>query len=221
MAIDYDKLYKEISVARIKSRKIDTTGKIWPSSLGDNCELALRYLFEGATQEKKYTHHGKENKIGDKIHDEIQKDLTFRFGDKVEIEAKIKHIVEEVTISGKIDAILNKQLIIEIKSISQDDFDNKKKFDAKHRKYIRQVQWYMGVTGIKKSVLSYFNRVNGIHIVTFDVLADEAVFSLLVDRISRVIKKKGLLPDTRECQYCPFSYVCPSYKRPQWTKKSD
>lgn len=205
-----------MSVKRINARTWDSTGRLFPSSAGVNCELNLRYSFTGTEQQKQYVHHGKENKIGDAIHRELQKDFEERFGDKVEVEKYISHDIDGLTINGKVDIVLNGKLIIEIKTVKPGEG---KEVDPTH---VKQVQWYMGVLGIKKTVVSYFDRQNGIHINSFEVDYDEKMFLAIREKFQRVVNGgPRLRSDNRECKFCPYSYTCPNYKRPQWKKKGE
>jgi len=213
----YDKLFKKLAqrVNRKKAEKWRSPGKIFPSSAGVSCELKLRYDFTGADKSIDFIWHGCENIIGDAIHDYIQTNFKDAFGEKVEIEKYISLVVEGVKINGKVDIILEKNKIIEIKTVKATEG---KEPDITH---IKQVQWYMGVLGLNKAALCYINRENGIHINTFEIEFDERVFEKIKLKFARVIKGvKDLRSDTRECKYCPYKKICPSYKPvPRWVKK--
>lgn len=213
----YAALYKAIAIKtkKLADAKFNSTGKLFPSSSGVNCELFLRYNFTGAEKNIDFVWHGIENKIGDAIHAQIQKSFKEHLGDKVEIEKYITIVIEGLKINGKVDMILDGDKIIEIKTVKA----NEGKEPAPE--HIAQVQWYMGVLGLKKAVISYFNRENGIHIQSFTIEYDERAFEKIKEKFARVIRgDKNLRSDNRECKYCPYKKICPSYKFvPKWTKK--
>lgn len=213
----YDKLFKALAIKTKKASdaKFNSEGKLFPSSSGINCELNLRFAFTGAEKIVDFVWHGIENKIGDAIHAQIQKSFKEHFKDKVEIEKYITLEVEGLKINGKVDMILQGNLIIEIKTVKASEG---KEADPSH---IAQVQWYMGVLGLKKAVISYFNRENGIHIQSFDIEYDERAFQKIQEKFARVIKGvANLRSDTRECKYCPYKNICSQYKPvAKWQKK--
>jgi CRISPR/Cas system-associated exonuclease Cas4 (RecB family) len=212
---DWDALYKNVILTHKASRSFSMKGKIFPSSGGVGCELKLNHLFIGTEEKKQYNHHGIEDRIGNAIHREIQNAMKLRFGDNVEVEKPISYTILDLQINGKVDLVLKNQLIIEIKTVKSSEG---KSPEAEH---IKQVQWYMGVLGLKKAVISYFNRENGIHLNTFEVTYDEKVFEYIKGKFQRVIEGRGLKSDIRECKFCPFSWTCEQYKPPQWSKKKD
>ena len=81
----------------------------------------------------------------------------------------------------------------------------------------------MGVLGLKKAAISYFNRENGIHIHTFEIDYDEKAFEKIKEKFAKVIRgDKNLRSDTRECKYCPYKNICKFVKHvPKWQKKLD
>lgn len=211
----YDAIFKAVAI-KTKKRKEEgfrSTGKLYPSSSGVNCQLKLRYDFIGAEKSLDFIWHGAENVIGTAIHNWIQENFTEHFGDKVQIEKYITHVVEGLKINGKVDIILNNNKIIEIKTVKSSEG---KEPDKSH---IAQVQWYMGVLNLPKAAISYINRENGIHINTFEIDFDEVQFNRIVEKFAAVIRgDKNLRSDNRECKYCPYSKICSSYKKPSWKK---
>lgn len=215
----YDKLYKKLAQDSIlkKNMSFNSKGKIFPSSSGVNCELNLRYSFTGTEKSYDFIWHGCENKIGDAIHAVIQNQFIEAFKDNVEIEKYITHIVEGIKINAKVDIILLKKQIIEIKTVKSEEG---KEPDPAH---IKQVQWYMGITGLKTAIISYFNREKGTHINSFEIEFNQREFDKIVEKFARVIRgDKNLRSDTRECKFCPYKKTCSSYKAvPKWGNKKE
>lgn len=200
----WDNIYTRLS----KDRKIDKDenfvieGKVFASSAGEACEEKLRFQFLGTKKKFKDIWHGKEAKIGDVIHDEIQKDLKKKFGDRIEIEGVYPLEVEGVTINCRIDAIMNKELVMEFKTCKDSEGMKPKK------EHILQANFYMGVTGIKKAVISYFKRSNGLHIGSFHIDYDAKMYKDVVGKFKRVINGKFLKHSNKFCKFCPYSYKC-------------
>lgn len=206
----YDKLFKHLAIKRTKKRNLKwkSTGKLFPSSSGVGCELQLRYDFLGEEKEIDFVWHGCENIIGNAVHKWIQDNFIEQFGNNVEIEKYVTKIVEGLKINAKIDIILKKKTIIEIKTVKDTEGKEPKKKD------IAQVQWYMGVLGLDKAILSYFRRENGIHINSFEIPFDQGKFDRIVEKFAKVIRgDKNLRSDIRECGYCNYKVVCPNFSK--------
>jgi len=211
---DYDKLYKGLAIARKRDRdeSFKSVGKIFPSSAGTNCEQKLRYSFDGTDKKMDFVWHGCENRIGDAIHEWIQRNFIYQYGDKVEIEKWVEIEVEGVKIRGKVDIVLAKKKVIEIKTVKDKPI---RKPDLTH---VKQVQLYLGILGLKKAVISYFKRENGLHLNSFEIDFDQVMYDRILDKFAKVIQNRQLRTDTRECRFCPYSWTCSSYVRPQWGK---
>jgi len=211
----WNKLYKHLAIEENKkSLNWKSAGRIFPSSAGVNCEVKLRYSFVGENKKSDFIWWGCENKIGNAVHDVIQNNFRQKFGEKVQIELYISYVVEGVKINAKVDLVLNGNKVIEIKTVKSTEGKELKQEHAK------QVQWYLGVLGLKNGYVSYFNRENGIHIKTFKVEAEPKVFEHIKEKFAKVIRgDKNLRTDTRECEYCQYSWKCPSADRtPRWAK---
>ena len=180
----YDKLLKALAIKKNtkKATGWKSTGKLFPSSAGVECELNLRFGFTGADKSIDFIWHGCENVIGDAIHEYIQSNFKDAFGEKVEVEKYITLEVEGVKINGKVDIILEGNKIIELKTIKSTEG---KEPDPTH---IKQVQWYMGVLKLPKAAICYINRENGIHIATYEIEYDERAFERIKEKFARVIK---------------------------------
>jgi len=205
----YEKLYTTLA-KRTNGKFRYSKGKIFPSNLGMGCEQNLRYGFLGTEQKKDFIWAGCANVVGNAVHDFIQNNFKDAFGDEVIIEKYITKEIEGVRINGRVDMILNGRLY-EFKTVNKDKFSGEP--DKKH---LKQIQWYMGLLKKDKTVLSYFNRSDGLHLDSFEIDFDQKVYDNIVDKIKRVIKGKHLKTDTRECRFCPYSWTCESYKRPSW-----
>jgi len=207
----WDKLYKHLAVEQNKKRNDwKSTGRIFPSSSGVNCEVKLKYDFIGANKELNFIWHGCENKIGDVVHKFHQDNFKAKFGERVKIEQYAPYYVEGLKINAKYDILIDDKTLIDIKTVKKDEVEKN------HKKNTRQMQWYMGVLKLGKSYLSYFNRENGIHLKTLQVDFEQKVFDHIVDKFARVIRgAKNLRADTRECKFCPYTYTCEYYKK-QW-----
>jgi len=212
---EYAKLYKHLAQEENK-KSLDwkSTGRIFPSSSGINCELNLRYGFLGTDKKSDFTWYGCEFKIGDAIHEYIQNTFKQKFGKRVKVESWASYWVEDVKINAKIDLILDNKKIIELKTVKAAEGKEPKSKD------IKQVQWYMGVLKLDKAVLSYFNRENGVHISSFEIEFDQIAFDAIRNKFARVINgAKDLRSDTRECKFCSYSWKCPEAKYyPKWGK---
>jgi len=203
-----DLLYKTLAKKRTKKDSLSwkSTGKVFPSSAGTNCEQKLRYDFLGEDKELDFVWHGCENKIGNAIHDWVQENFVQHFGDKVECEMWVTKYIEGLRLNGKVDIDLNKKTLVEIKTV---DTKKYKGIDPPHED---QLQYYMGALGRDKAILSYINRVNGIHIESFEIEFDKARYERIIEKFAKVIRgAKNLRTDTRECPFCPYKKKCSSF----------
>jgi len=207
----WDKLYQHVAREfNKKSLSWRSTGRIFPSSAGTNCELKLKYDFLGTDRKSNFIWYGCEYKIGNSIHEWIQNNFKEKFGKRVKIEKRMSYYVEGIWIHGKYDILLDDIYLIEIKTVKESEVAKN------HKKNIRQVQWYMGVLKLNTAYISYFNRENGVHLRTFKIDFDQEVFNHTVNKFARIINNaKDLRSDTRECKYCYYSWKCPDYKK-QW-----
>jgi len=210
----WDLLYRHLAQEENK-KQLDwkSTGRVFPSSAGTNCELKLKYDYLGTDKKKDFIWWGCENKIGNAVHDWLQSNFIQKFGESVEVEKWVNYKIGEVKINGKLDILLYKKKVIEIKTVKIEEGKKLK------REHVMQLHWYMGVLGLTEGYISYFGRENGIHIKTFKVDFDQKMFDHIVRKFSRIINNaKDLRPDTRECKFCPYSYKCPSAKiTPRWS----
>lgn len=201
----WDGFFKKISQKRISKSYFKTEGKIFASSAGELCEWKLRHGFLGVLPVIDEPWPGKENKIGDAIHEQIQEDLRNQFGKKVEIEKFVSTYFGKLKVNCKIDAILHafkEPQILEIKTCKDSEGKTPK------REHFYQLQLYLGATGFKKGLLSYFKRSNGLHINTFEIEFDPQIYEEIKDKYIRVQEERDLVANTKSCKFCGYKHVC-------------
>jgi len=202
----YANLFEHISKKRKKGDIFYSEGRLFASWCGQTCEKQLRYNFDGVEKIIDDPWPGHEAQIGNAVHEEIQKDMELAFGEDVEIEQYYPITIAGVRINCKIDAILNGDTVIEMKSCKDSDGREPKP------EHYQQLQFYMGVTGIKKGVLSYFKRSNGRHRNSFTVDFDPDVYATILDKYERIVNNENLKVDQTSCRFCPYVHLCEDAK---------
>lgn len=196
----YSKIYKKLALNRKKNGHFKTKGKIFASWAGRKCEQSMRYDFEGIEKKPDIIWPYYEARIGDAIHAEIQKDFSYAFKDKVEVESFLRTKIMDVRINPKIDMIMNNK-VWEIKTVKDSE-------DMPRDKDLYQANFYMGISSMHKGILSYFNRSRGKHLATFELDFDEEMYNEVIEKFTRIINNDSLNKDEGECYFCNYKYLC-------------
>ncbi len=119
---------------------------------------------------------------------------------EVEVEKRISIDGKEYVIKGRIDLIVDNN-IIEIKSSRSDT-------NIPHEQHILQLKTYLWLTGYKKGLILYItsNRIAEYEIV--EALSDGEVSDL----VRSILSGEPAPRYQWECSYCPYALICPNKK---------
>jgi len=141
--------------------------------------------------------------MGNFVHDSLESFLIKNFNNtqtEVEVEKKISIDGKEITIKGRMDAVIennNEKIIVEIKSSRSDR-------GIPHENHKIQLKTYMWMTGIRKGLLLYITPDRITEFEEIEPMTDEEIMRLAEETI-----KMTKTPRYQwECKFCAFSKVC-------------
>ncbi|RLG78121.1 MAG: CRISPR-associated protein Cas4 [Thermoprotei archaeon] len=154
-------------------------------------ELALARIFEPVLI------------MGDLLHRGAEQVLKEIFGeDNVDVEVEVEREVvvegQSYVIRGRIDAIIG-DTIVEIKSGRSD-------VGIPHRHHIDQLRLYMWIKNFSKGLLLYITNDRITEYPVTQPMSDGEV----MDLVRSYLEMKLVPRYSWECNYCPYSVVCPS-----------
>ncbi len=183
------------------------------------CPRYWYFAFDGGEFEETSNAWGIANRdSGTASHDRIQKAM-FHAGI---LEAKeFKVISEDPPIFGYGDVMLNwegKQLLGEIKTVSNDDFNGKKERGKPKKSHLMQLLIYMKILKKGEAVLIYENK-NNHELLIFDIQlndtykgwAEYAFDWMKVVRkawVERTLPQKNYRSNAKVCKTCPLQKIC-------------
>lgn len=209
------------SIEKGLTGKFKKIGGFHPSNTND-CARYLVYQFRGiyipsdvsarlqrifdnghATHERLY---GYFEKMGILIADEVPVNTVLNWKDKY-----------EVPIEGTTDGLINwnGEKIIELKSIADAGFAQRRLFNKPKADHYKQIQIYMAATGVDSGFVIYENK-NTQQILTFEIHKDEEFLDKLFKKYAKIYKaykddklpKRYKSPTSEHCKYCNLRDFC-------------
>ncbi len=139
-------------------------------------------------------HRGIEEVIKDRFHDFVVTELPIEKSITVDIDG----LTRVVRVSGRVDALMNNYVVIEIKTSRADH-----ELPLPH--HVLQLRIYMNLLDKTKGLLFYINPDRIAEYWINEPLSDEELQRLVIETLENT--KHPRWP--WECNYCPFNIICP------------
>lgn len=202
------------------SGKYKKIGGFHPSNTND-CARYLVYLFRGTFVPSDVS--ARLQRIFDNGHATHSRlygyleQMGILIADEVPINTILKYEDYEIPIEGTTDGLINWQgeKIIELKSISDAGFAQRRLFKKPKADHYKQIQIYMMASDINSGFVIYENK-NTQQILVFEVTKDEEFMNKLLKKYGKIYKafKEGKLPkrykspSSEHCRYCNLKDHC-------------
>lgn len=208
------------SIEKGLTGKYKKIGGFHPSNTND-CARYLVYLFRGIFVPSDVT--ARLQRIFDNGHATHSRlygyfeNMGILIADEVPINTVLHYEDYEIPIEGTTDGLINwdGEKIIELKSISDAGFAQRRLFKKPKSDHYKQIQIYMTATNIDSGFVIYENK-NNQQILVFEVHKDEEFMNKLLKKYGKIYKafKEGKLPkrykspSSEHCKYCNLKSYC-------------
>lgn len=130
---------------------------------------------------------------GDLIHRGVQSILKEIYGDRIQIEVEKTGKIGDITLKGRIDAILDGKHGIEIKHAKGD-------YNIPHKHHILQAKIYKWLFNLESIELLYITRDRITSITVDGTITDS--------EINKLVQNPPIADEAWLCQYCSFNFAC-------------
>ncbi|MEM0372283.1 MAG: PD-(D/E)XK nuclease family protein [archaeon] len=213
--IDFDEM---ISNHLKKNPWQKTIGRYYPSEVGGCLRKTWFSYVEPVEAEPELA---KVFELGNIIHDFIVDVLRSEKNKNVELlefEAPVKMIINDFTISGRIDDVIlirekNEKYLLEVKSTTKTSY-----VKGLNPQYKGQLMFYMHASGVHKGIILYVDKTN-LSTKAFEVTYDKKDAERVIKRFKELNEalKKRIMPYAEAkqdenkkwmCKYCPYTDKC-------------